>query len=65
MRLPQVTKFSPEGHTETPYMRAKQEWDDRIGSARVQAFHWRAAFFASSLLCLILASGLIYLSTQP
>ncbi len=25
----------------SPYDRAKREWDERIGSARVQAFHWR------------------------
>ena len=64
MRLPEVQRFSPEGDPETPYTRAKKEWDDRIGSARVQAFHWRAAFFASALLCVVLASGLIYLSSR-
>jgi len=26
---------------ETPYQRAAQAWDDRIGSARVQARNWR------------------------
>ena len=30
---------------ETPYQRASQVWDDRIGSARVQAQNWRLAFF--------------------
>ena len=64
MRLKEVQRFSPEGDPETPYTRAKKEWDDRIGSARVQAFHWRAAFFASALLCVVLASGLIYLSSR-
>jgi type IV secretion system protein TrbL len=29
----------------TPYQRAAQVWDDRIGSARVQAKNWRLAFF--------------------
>lgn len=29
----------------TPYQRAAQAWDDRIGSARVQAKNWRLAFF--------------------
>jgi len=28
---------------DTPYMRAGQVWDDRIGSARVQAKNWRLA----------------------
>ena len=27
----------------TPYQRAAQVWDDRIGSARVQARNWRLA----------------------
>jgi len=38
----------------TPYQRAAQVWDDRIGSARVQAKNWRLAFFG----CLVLAGGL-------
>ena len=38
----------------TPYQRAAQVWDDRIGSARVQAKNWRLAFFG----CLALAGGL-------
>ncbi|MCG6116354.1 MAG: conjugal transfer protein TrbF [Mesorhizobium sp.] len=38
----------------TPYQRAAQVWDDRIGSARVQAKNWRLAFFG----CLALSGGL-------
>src|SRR3546814_13480766 len=38
----------------TPYQRAAQIWDDRIGSARVQARNWRLAFFG----CLALSGGL-------
>lgn len=37
----------------TPYQRAAQVWDDRIGSARVQARNWRLMAFG----CLILSSG--------
>ena len=40
--------------TETPYQKAAQVWDDRIGSARVQARNWRLMGFGS----LILSSGL-------
>jgi len=29
----------------TPYQRAGQAWDDRIGSARVQARNWRLMAF--------------------
>ena len=39
---------------ETPYQRAGQAWDERIGSARVQARNWRLMAFGS----LALASGL-------
>ena len=37
----------------TPYQRAAQIWDDRIGSARIQAKNWRLAFFG----CLALSGG--------
>lgn len=36
------------------YERAKREWDNRIGSARVQAFHWR-------LIALLALAGMIAL----
>jgi type IV secretion system protein TrbF len=39
----------------TPYQLAKQEWDDRIGSARVQARNWRFLAFVT----LFLAIGLL------
>lgn len=44
----------------TPYQRAAQAWDDRIGSARVQARGWRYAFFGTLALSGGLASGLIW-----
>ena len=45
------------GHTPqpgTPYQKAAQVWDERIGSARVQAKNWRLMAFG----CLVLAAGL-------
>lgn len=48
----------------SPYHRAKEAWDQRIGSARVQAYNWRlVAFLALFLLALSLA-GNIYLGSQ-
>lgn len=47
-------------HPETPYQRAAQVWDDRIGSARVQARNWRLAFFGTLTLASGLAAGLIW-----
>lgn len=45
---------------ETPYQRAAQAWDDRIGSARVQARNWRLAFFGTLALAGGLTAGLIW-----
>jgi type IV secretion system protein VirB5 len=48
----------------TPYQRAAQAWDDRIGSARVQAKNWRLAFFGALALAGGLASGLVWQSAR-
>ncbi|WP_448662502.1 conjugal transfer protein TrbF [Sphingomonas sp. CJ20] len=49
---------SPE--PETPYQRAGQAWDARIGSATVQARSWRLACFGALGLSTLLAAGLIW-----
>jgi type IV secretion system protein VirB5 len=49
---------------ETPYQRAAQIWDERIGSARVQAKNWRLMAFGSLLLSCGLAAGLVWQSTH-
>ena len=47
------SRFGREPVPETPYQRAQQVWDDRIGSARQQAHSWRLmAFCATALLSL-------------
>jgi type IV secretion system protein VirB5 len=48
----------------TPYQRAAQVWDDRIGSARVQARSWRLAFFGCLALATCLALGIIWQSSR-
>ena len=48
----------------TPYQKAAQVWDDRIGSARVQARNWRLMAFGSLLLSGGLAAALVWQSTQ-
>ncbi|MPT48343.1 MAG: conjugal transfer protein TrbF [Sphingobium sp.] len=48
----------------TPYQRAAQVWDDRIGSARVQAKNWRLAFFAALTMSGGLAAGLVWQSAR-
>ncbi len=49
---------------ETPYQRAAQAWDERIGSARVQARNWRLMAFGSLALSFGLASGLVWQSAR-
>jgi len=48
----------------TPYQRAGQLWDERIGSARVQAKNWRLMSFGSLGLAIAMAGGLIWQSMQ-
>jgi type IV secretion system protein VirB5 len=48
----------------TPYQRAGQAWDDRIGAARVQARSWRIMAFGGLLLASGLAAGLVWQSVQ-
>ena len=46
----------------TPYQRAAKAWDDRIGSARVQAKNWRLMAFGSLFLSGGLATALVWTS---
>ncbi|MGM4929615.1 conjugal transfer protein TrbF [Tardiphaga sp. 619_E2_N8_5] len=47
----------------TPYQKAAQVWDDRIGSARVQAKNWRLMAFGCLALSTGLAGSLVWQST--
>jgi len=49
---------------ETPYQKAAQVWDERIGSARVQAKNWRLMAFGCLMLSGGLASGLVWQSLR-
>jgi type IV secretory pathway TrbF-like protein len=53
------------GELDTVYARAAQEWDDRIGSARVQAKNWRIYALVAMGAVLASIAGLIYLGAQP
>jgi type IV secretion system protein VirB5 len=48
----------------TPYQRAQQAWDDRIGSARVQARNWRLLAFGELFLVAGLSSALVWQSAR-
>ena len=47
-------RYGRAPESETPYQKAAQVWDERIGSARVQAKNWRLMAFGS----LVLSRGL-------
>lgn len=49
---------------ETPYQKAAQVWDERIGSARVQAKNWRTMAFGSLILSAGFAGALVYQSAR-
>jgi type IV secretory pathway TrbF-like protein len=48
----------------TPYQRAAQLWDDRIGSARIQAKNWRLMAFGCLALSAGLAAGIVWQSAR-
>ena len=58
------THYGKAPQPETPYQRAAQVWDDRIGSARVQARNWRYMAFGCLALSAGLSGGLIWQSAS-
>lgn len=58
------THYGKSPGPETPYQRAAQVWDDRIGSARVQARNWRFMAFGSLALSAGLSAALVWQSTS-
>jgi type IV secretion system protein TrbF len=58
-RRPSI-RYGKTPEPDTPYQRAAQVWDERIGSARVQARSWRFAFFGALGLATCLTAGLIW-----
>jgi len=49
---------------ETPYQRAGQVWDERIGSARVQARNWRLMALGELGLIVGLSGAVVWMSQQ-
>lgn len=48
----------------TPYQKAAQAWDMRIGSARVQAKNWRLVALAQTALVCLFGAGLLWQSSR-
>lgn len=59
-----VQRYGRTPEPETPYQRAGQVWDERIGSARAQAHNWRLMAFGGLLLSTGLSAGLVWQSMQ-
>jgi type IV secretion system protein VirB5 len=57
-------RYGATPEPETPYQKAGQAWDERIGSARVQAKNWRLAFFGMLALSGGLAGALVWQSAR-
>jgi len=59
-----ATHYGKSPEPETPYQKAAQAWDERIGSARVQARNWRLMAFGSLILSAGFASALVWQSAR-
>ncbi|MBV9842567.1 MAG: conjugal transfer protein TrbF [Sphingomonadaceae bacterium] len=57
-----VQRYGRTPAPETPYQRAGQLWDERIGSARVQARNWRLMAFGCLGLTAATSGGLLWQS---
>jgi len=57
-------RYARTPQPETPFQKAGQIWDERIGSARVQARNWRLMAFGSLLLSTGLAIALVVQSAR-
>ena len=62
-RRPSI-RYGKTPEPETPYQRAGQVWDERIGSARVQAKNWRLHGFGSLILSAGFAAALVWQSAR-
>ncbi len=59
-----VQRYGRTPEPVTPYQKAAQVWDERIGSARVQARNWRLMALGGLALSTALSGGLLWQSMQ-
>ncbi len=59
-----VERYGQSPEPDTPYRRAGQLWDERIGSARVQAHNWRLMALGGLCLSCAMAAALVWESLQ-
>lgn len=63
--MPKGIDFSPGDSPTLPYDLAKKVWDDRMGSATVQARAWRLMAFVMGVITAGAVAGVIYLGSLP
>jgi type IV secretion system protein TrbF len=59
-----TVRYGRTPEPETPYQKAAQAWDERIGSARVQAKNWRLMALGELLVIAGLAAALVWQSAR-
>jgi type IV secretion system protein VirB5 len=59
-----IQRYGATSEPVTPYQKAGQLWDERIGAARVQARNWRLMAFGCLALSVGLSGGLLWQSMQ-
>ncbi|MBD1549503.1 conjugal transfer protein TrbF [Roseibium aggregatum] len=59
-----IQRYGQTPEPVTPYQKAGQLWDERIGSARVQARNWRLMAFGCFALSALTAGALVWQSMQ-
>ncbi|MEQ8285705.1 conjugal transfer protein TrbF [Thalassospira sp.] len=59
-----IQRYGQTPEPVTPYQKAEQLWDERIGASRVQARNWRLMAFGCLALSVGLSGGLLWQSLQ-
>ncbi|MGK6321324.1 conjugal transfer protein TrbF [Sphingomonas sp. DT-204] len=59
-----VQRYGRTPEPETPFQRAGQLWDERIGSARAQAHSWRLMAFGGLALSTVMGAGVLWQASQ-
>jgi len=59
-----IQRFGETPEPVTPYQKAVEAWDRRVGSATVQAANWRYIAFGAMAVSLVLSGGMVWLAGQ-
>lgn len=59
-----LQRYGQTNEPVTPYQKAAQLWDERIGASRLQARNWRLMAFGCFAVSVVLSSALVWQSMQ-